>query len=59
VTEQDGDRPLYPPLRAEHADFHLCLTCGAVLVAKTIQFHDDWHNNISSAAIEALDGARR
>ncbi|GAA0494694.1 hypothetical protein Ade02nite_19890 [Paractinoplanes deccanensis] len=34
------------------ADLHVCLTCCAVVVRNGIEFHERWHDAISSVAIE-------
>jgi hypothetical protein len=48
VTDTD-----FPPLRPD-AELRVCLTCGAVVPVKGVEFHRMWHDAAASAAIEAL-----
>lgn len=47
-----GPPLLIPPLPAD-SQLHVCVICGAVVAAKGVGFHDDWHRSISQAAIRA------
>ncbi len=43
---------LIRPLPADTA-LHVCLICGAVVAEKGVSFHDQWHHDISTAAIRS------
>ncbi|GIM88746.1 hypothetical protein [Paractinoplanes toevensis] len=53
TSYRNGSSIPYPRL-PDPVALHVCLTCGSAVPLKGIGFHDDWHVNISRAAIEAL-----
>ena len=51
-TDYGAGPLLYAPLRG-NADLHVCLICGAVVPAKGIDMHEQWHQAIADSAIQA------
>ncbi len=49
MTQTPNGR-LFPPLPAD-TQWHACLICGGPIPASTLAIHDQWHHDISTAAI--------